>query len=73
MIVASSCFPSLWFKSVLDFDFCARKNFKNIVGLKLFKNEEQAKSKLGMNYWKKKIVYALATDSDWQKLPSKSA
>ena len=26
-IVVSSCFPSLWFKLVLDLDFCIRKRF----------------------------------------------
>ena len=28
-MVASSCFPSLWFKLVLDFDFCIKKLYKN--------------------------------------------
>ena len=47
-IVASSFFPSLWFKLVLDFDFCIRKNFINTVRLKLLKKEEQVKNKLSM-------------------------
>ena len=47
-IVASSCFPSLWFKLVLDFDFCIRKNFINTVRLKLFRKEKQVKNKLSM-------------------------
>ena len=47
-IVAPSCFPSLWFKLVLDFDFCIRKNFINTVRLKLVKKEEQVKNKLSM-------------------------
>ena len=30
-------FSSLWFKLVLDFDFCIRKSFINTVRLKLLK------------------------------------
>ena len=47
-IVASSYFPSLWFKLVLGFDFCIRKNFIKTVRLKLVKKEEQVRSKLSM-------------------------
>ena len=46
--VASFCFPSLWFKLVLDFDFFIRKNFINTVRLKLLKKEEQVKNKLSI-------------------------
>ena len=58
-----SCFPSLWFNLVLDFDFCKRKNFMKTVRLKLLKNEEQIKKKLIMEYWKR-IVYAFVTERD---------
>ena len=47
-IIASSSFPSLWFKLVLDFDFCMKKIFINTVRLKLLKKEEQVKNKLSM-------------------------
>ena len=47
-IVPSSCFPYLWFKLVLDFGFCIRKNFINTVRLKLLKKEEQVKNKLSI-------------------------
>ena len=45
---ASYCFPSLWFKLELNFDFCIRKKFINTVRLKLLKKEEQVKNKLSV-------------------------
>ena len=50
-IFASSCFLSLWFKLVLDLDFCISKNFIKTVRLKLLKKEQQVKNKLSMEYW----------------------
>ena len=40
--------------------------------LKLLKEEEQVNNKLSMEQWNR-IVYAFATDRDWQGLPSKSS
>ena len=65
-------FSSLWFKLVLDFDFCIRKLFINPVRPKLVWQEEQVKDKLDMEELNR-FAYAFATDRDWQGLPAKNS